>query len=92
VRGVPAIPNAGKGNGYVLTNFDSIVNWSGLFYDGVEIGHIKSRRRLYEFLLGEHLATHRQMAFVSGPRQVGKTTTCRSLADFYLNWDNQEDR
>jgi predicted AAA+ superfamily ATPase len=53
---------------------------------------MESRRRLYEFLLREHLATHRQMAFVSGPRQVGKTTTCRSLADFYLNWDNQEDR
>ena len=47
---------------------------------------------MYEALLAEHLATHRQMAFVSGPRQVGKTTTCRSLADFYLNWDNQEDR
>ena len=24
------------------------------------------------------------MAFLSGPRQVGKTTTCRSLADAYL--------
>jgi predicted AAA+ superfamily ATPase len=50
------------------------------------------RRRFYELLLKDYLATHRQMAFVSGPRQVGKTTTCRSLADHYLNWDSQEDR
>ena len=32
------------------------------------------------------------MAFVTGPRQVGKTTTCRSHADTYLNWDNADDR
>ncbi|HEX4845560.1 MAG TPA: ATP-binding protein [Geothrix sp.] len=32
------------------------------------------------------------MAFVSGPRQVGKTTACRSLGGEYLNWDNQDDR
>jgi len=35
-----------------------------------------------------------QMAFVVGPRQVGKTTTCKSLVDncFYYNWDNQNHR
>ncbi|MBI2193599.1 MAG: ATP-binding protein [Planctomycetes bacterium] len=32
------------------------------------------------------------MAFVSGPRQVGKTTTCRNHADSYANWDNLDDR
>ena len=32
------------------------------------------------------------MAFLSGPRQVGKTTTCRGHADFYVNWDNEDDR
>jgi predicted AAA+ superfamily ATPase len=32
------------------------------------------------------------MAFVSGPRQVGKTTTCRALATSYLNWDSADDR
>ncbi|MBM4027742.1 MAG: ATP-binding protein [Planctomycetes bacterium] len=32
------------------------------------------------------------MAMVSGPRQVGKTTTCRLKADVYLNWDNGDDR
>jgi uncharacterized protein len=32
------------------------------------------------------------MALVSGPRQVGKTTACRTVADHYLNWDNMDDR
>jgi hypothetical protein len=50
--------------------------------------------RLYEALLRCHLAEHRQMAFVSGPRQVGKTTTCRALASpgAYLSWDDPADR
>lgn len=51
-----------------------------------------SRPRFYDTLLREHLARHRQMALVSGPRQVGKTTTCREVADSYLNWDNVDDR
>ena len=29
---------------------------------------------------------------VAGPRQVGKTTVCRSIGDAYLNWDNTDDR
>ena len=49
-------------------------------------------KRLYDAMLEEHLAAHRQMAFVSGPRQVGKTTTCRTHADGYGNWDNLDDR
>lgn len=34
------------------------------------------------------------MAMVAGPRQVGKTTTCRALASErgFLSWDNQDDR
>jgi hypothetical protein len=32
------------------------------------------------------------MAFVSGPRQVGKTTTCRAASTHYLNWDNADHR
>ncbi|MGH8210565.1 MAG: ATP-binding protein [Steroidobacteraceae bacterium] len=32
------------------------------------------------------------MAFVSGPRQVGKTTTCRGIGTDYLNWDSIDDR
>lgn len=50
------------------------------------------RARLYDRILRDHLQHNRQMAFVSGPRQVGKTTTCRSLASSYLNWDNTDDR
>ena len=48
--------------------------------------------RLYDALLAEHYAENRQMAFVSGPRQVGKTTTCRQLADAYVNWDDLDGR
>jgi predicted AAA+ superfamily ATPase len=50
------------------------------------------RPRFYDQVLRDHLERHRQMAFVSGPRQVGKTTTCRSLGSMYLNWDNADDR
>src|SRR5881227_1265918 len=50
------------------------------------------RRRFYDKLLQEHLARHRQMALVSGPRQVGKTTTCRAAGTDYLNWDDPDDR
>lgn len=48
--------------------------------------------RLYDAMLAEHGRRHRQMAFVSGPRQVGKTTTCGSKASAYLSWDDDRDR
>jgi hypothetical protein len=50
------------------------------------------RPRLYTSILKDHFQRHRQMALVSGPRQVGKTTTCRSVGTAYLNWDNSDDR
>ena len=53
---------------------------------------VKERPRLYSEVLTDHLRRHRQMALVSGPRQVGKTTACRSISDAYLNWDNIDDR
>lgn len=53
-------------------------------------------KRIYETLLAEHLRENRQMAFLSGPRQVGKTTSARAVAAsgpcVYLNWDVQADR
>ena len=54
-------------------------------------------KRVYEILLEEHLATHRQMVFLSGPRQVGKTTTSletssESPLHYYFNWDNDDHR
>lgn len=50
------------------------------------------RPRLYTSVLQDHLQRHRQMALISGPRQVGKTTVCRALGDAYFNWDNADDR
>jgi hypothetical protein len=49
--------------------------------------------RLYEHILSEHLENERQMLFLTGPRQVGKTTTSLKVAErrgrfTYLNWDN----
>jgi hypothetical protein len=48
--------------------------------------------RFYDALVRRHLANYRQMAFISGPRQVGKTTTARHLAGHYLDWDNPAHR
>jgi predicted AAA+ superfamily ATPase len=50
------------------------------------------RPRVYDNILAAHLAKNRQMAFVSGPRQVGKTTSCHGQADLYLNYDSLPDR
>ena len=35
------------------------------------------RPRIYDVVLAEHLRKYRQMAFLTGPRQVCKTTLCR---------------
>lgn len=50
--------------------------------------------RAYDLLLKEHATANRQMAFLSGPRQVGKTTCAKLLASdgAYFNWDNQKNR
>ncbi len=57
-----------------------------------KIIHMTDQPRLYSAMLTEHLKQFRQMAFVSGPRQVGKTTICRAASKSYLNWDNADDR
>jgi predicted AAA+ superfamily ATPase len=51
-------------------------------------------KRKYEIMLQEHFRHDIQMAFVAGPRQVGKTTSCTSFAarHHYFNWDNDDDR
>ena len=54
------------------------------------------QRHLFQYLLN-HFGEHRQMAFLSGPRQVGKTTLAKGLAahragGHYFNWDNQSHR
>ena len=48
--------------------------------------------RIYDSFVADHLANNRQMAFVSGPRQVGKTTSCQGQASFCVNWDDLDDR
>lgn len=50
------------------------------------------RPRLYETMIREHLADNRQMVFLSGPRQSGKTTLAESVGTFYLNWDDADVR
>lgn len=50
--------------------------------------------RVYESVLGQHLSNERQIALLTGPRQVGKTTSARASAGQhrYLTWDRQSDR
>lgn len=51
-------------------------------------------KRKYETMLMEHFRHDTQMVFLAGPRQVGKTTSCRSFIrrHHYFNWDNDDDR
>ena len=51
-------------------------------------------KRKYESLLLEHFAHDNQMAFIAGPRQVGKTTSCTAFIKHhhYYNWDNEDHR
>ena len=43
-----------------------------------------------------HQDLAQEMVFLSGPRQVGKTTLAKTFlnkeADRYYNWDNRDDR
>ncbi len=52
--------------------------------------------RLYDEAAKAHFEKYDQMLFLSGPRQVGKTTTSLNLKDsqelYYFNWDDPEDR
>ena len=48
--------------------------------------------RVYERIIERHLAEERQMVFLSGPRQVGKTTLCEEFQTLSLNWDSEEGR
>ena len=53
---------------------------------------MKIGTRLYENIIREHLSLYRQMVFLSGPRQVGKTTLARCFATDYLNWETKDVR
>ena len=50
-------------------------------------------KRVYQAVIREHFRSERQMLFLMGPRQVGKTTSSRRAGGsrgrhVYLNWDN----
>lgn len=49
-------------------------------------------KRLYDSIVEFHLKSYRQMAFLSGPRQSGKTTIAKAHAQTYLNWDDDRVR
>lgn len=49
-------------------------------------------KRIYNNIILAHFRDYRQMAFVSGPRQVGKTTIAKSISEEYITWDNKKDR
>lgn len=54
-------------------------------------------KRFYEIFISGHFDKYRQMLFIMGPRQVGKTTMSRNLGEgkphfFYYNWDDEDDR
>lgn len=54
-------------------------------------------KRLYESVIKKHLEEHELMAFICGPRQVGKTTIAQEVVipgspTLYVNWDNLDDR
>ncbi len=50
--------------------------------------------RIYNKIVNYHLENYRQMIFLSGPRQVGKTTIAKQVKNIsaYINWDVQEHR
>ena len=52
----------------------------------------KLQPRLDDSILRDRLECYRQTAFLTGRRQAGKSTTCRSLAHGYLDWDNEDHR
>jgi predicted AAA+ superfamily ATPase len=54
-------------------------------------------KRLYDQVISEHLAHNDEMLFLSGPRQVGKTTVSQHIEKLtdnyiYLNWDDENHR
>lgn len=52
-------------------------------------------KRIYEAIIHRHIIENRQMVFLAGPRQVGKTTCSLASKEYaqifhYLNWDNKQ--
>lgn len=54
-------------------------------------------KRIYDTIVQSHLNSDQEMLFISGPRQVGKTTVSKNTENLtdhflYLNWDNEDNR
>ncbi len=54
-------------------------------------------KRIYQEIIRQHLSRLRQMVFLMGPRQVGKTTVSLASAEtwpkhFYFSWDNPAEK
>ncbi len=50
-------------------------------------------KRIYDNIITDHFSENRQMIMISGPRQVGKTTTAKTTdPHLYYNWDNRGHR
>ncbi len=53
-------------------------------------------KRIYTSVIEQHLEKNEQMLFLTGPRQVGKTTLVKDLMQkehcSYFNWDNLDDK
>ncbi len=54
-------------------------------------------KRIYELLITDHFNNHNECIFLSGARQVGKTTIAAHIQNdfmlsYYLNWDNLTDK
>lgn len=53
---------------------------------------MKQYKRIYSSIISDHLLKYRQMIFLSGPRQVGKTTLATESSTSYISWDKEKDR
>lgn len=56
------------------------------------VSAMESLPRVYDAMLDRHLSGSGRMAFISGPRQVGKTTCCCNKANRCLDWDDPDGR
>lgn len=76
----------------VRTSLRYIVNWSCIILRNH--AYFLNMKRIYETLLLQHINENRQMALLTGPRQVGKTTSARAVdsGHRYFSWDIPTDR
>ena len=63
-------------------------------WSGYSLGRVK---RIYEEIIRDHGGQYRQMLFLMGPRQAGKTTSSLAAAKehrshHYFTWDNRDHR